>query len=180
MTILHQKIGFSLPDITYNKGDTFRVYLRKSNGRKKLTLITKDAALAASHYVSYKVFLNDTKYIEATGLDGKTKTLVKTRGIGPQPNYTSKGRPPRPNFKTLHINRIEHLPETLVDKLNNDLPDRRTKTEVLGILLSFLFVQDDAEEFFRENEKHYLKHKYDSGLINSEEIAKVLIDGELL
>lgn len=166
----------------YPEGSVFRVATRRSNCPKKTIYLGKSASKAMEEFMSFKVFAKDFKYIELSKahLNEKDIQLVRLKGVGNRPNMKPIANSKR--YRTKDIYKTTGVPETLYklvwDKIKQYREETKYKLSVnslIPILFNYFLTLEgtELESFLINSRKDILKHMYNSGLNNSDELNEI-------
>lgn len=179
-------------NLTYNFSETDHicVYIRRSNGKKKILFASLNPQSAFDFYDKFKVFDGDIKYLQIDN-GSSFKVLLRQSGTGARPkNYI--GVKEEVNFKVGAIPNMPNVPITLLNALKECTPyhsipnthKRVTRNKLICALLSY-FVSLDCDQRQKLLEvafKEYYIHKMKSGGNPVEEIKDIMakVNDELL
>lgn len=188
----YTRAQYQLPE-----NETYSVYIRRSNGSKRLVFVSKSPEKAFEFFHKFQIYLRDIKYIYANTAgpikDGKKTPLrLETmRGTDQRPLDRHRlGRPSQEYYKTIDISKIINVPETLINQIKKDLKDliipgttnsKLTRNRLIPMLLAYFSDLDIEQKLqvLHASEKSYISHRHKSGA-NLEAKTKDLIDEEII
>jgi hypothetical protein len=176
------KCPYTGNEVNYQPTSIFRVYVRRSNCKKRLSHIGQDVEKAMDAYNKIRIYQNDRKYfhvdnevsLRANGFLTRDHNLTGTKNVL---NY---------QYKPFHVPRI---PITIMHSLsgysgkvidNGNYP--LSVTRIVLLLLARASEMQESELFalLEESLTPLRKQMLLSGCDNSEELAEILQSDELL
>jgi len=188
----YTRAQYQLPE-----NETYSVYIRRSNGNKRLMMTSKSPDKAFEFFHTFRIYLKDTKYIYANTSgelkDGKKTPLKLATIVGTEPrpsDHTRLGAKIELNYKAVVLPAVTNVPETLakeIKKLTSNqiepgsINTRLSRNKLIPLLLAYFasLDVDQRHELIEEAEKHHLSHKYKSGANITPKIQD-LIDNEII
>ena len=171
----------------YNDKDIFSVYVRRSNGKKKLIHVGLVPQKAFDIYYSFKIFKLDRKYLMIKPLNNANEVeILSLAGVDKKPDRKCGGSF-KANFSRSNLRNISNVPESLriefkkkIEGLLDDEDKLMTINRAIPILMSYFLTLDDdqIESINAIGKKELLRQVILSGGDNTAKIKIALIEDQ--
>jgi hypothetical protein len=172
-------------DFTVIDEEVYTVYIRRSNGLKKIVYTSRSPSKAFHIYHGMKVFKQDRKFLMAK-FNGAERQLLAQSGTEVKPKHIShKGVKAVSKIRTSPV--LAHTAVTLLEEISKVIKQHTnskgrtlSRNKLIPILYSY-FIDCSIEkrnEILTIGEEIHLKHRYLSGGDNDEHAEKLLMSKE--
>lgn len=156
----------------FKEEEVISVYLRRSNGKKRLVFSSRSPQKSFTFYHSVKTFMMERKYLTAK-VDGFEIELMAESGTDRKPLSPRRGVKAETNYHYATIPGIPKVPKTMNDALMKLLNaqrvpnsmDKITRNRLIPMLLSYYvsLSQEERDKLNTKSDEEYIKQKMKSG-----------------
>jgi hypothetical protein len=171
----------------FEENEVLNVYVKRSNGKRKLLNSFTRIQDAFEFFHSFKVFQNDYKYLIAVSPKSELKILIQ-RGEGER-NDLHKGRYFSDRYARGIIPQVMDVPcsllegvKTILDKTVNPHTYKKvSRNSLIPMLLSYFasLTEDEVKSFIHREYINLLNYKIKSGADLYPEVEKLMNNGTM-
>jgi hypothetical protein len=175
---------------TFEEKEVISVYLRRSNGKKRLLFSSLNATKAFDMFHHTAVFKGDMKYLETNDKE-MSRRLLFQKGIDiPPVKLNRAGRKREASYKINALPGISNVPNTLITDLDAVLetqfiPDTSkhlSRNKLMQMLLAYYvsLKEDDRKQLNKDSHWAYSLQRVKSGGDFSQTSAKAIVKNNFL